>query len=140
MNFIQSKYPIFIGIKNQIMKPFRTMLWFLFPALLAVACTWNNEEDLYGDILCDTVNITWSGTVLPILQNNCLECHNETLNYNGIKYTSYANTLVPVSDGRFRGVTNRLPGYVQMPYLRPKLNSCTLGKLNTWLDDGAPEN
>jgi len=47
--------------------------------------------------------------------------------------------MIVVNDGRLRGVVNHLPGYVKMPYNRPKLSECELAKINTWLDAGAPE-
>ena len=38
-------------------------------------CYYNNEEDLVGNIICDTTAVTYSGHVSQIISTNCLVCH-----------------------------------------------------------------
>lgn len=120
----------------------------IYPAFLVIAalvliplsCENNNEVDLYGDIECDTIGITWESTIEEILEFNCVICHGPETSYNNVRHDSYVSELVVVNDGRLRGVVNHLPGYVQMPFDRPKLPDCKLKQINNWLDNGAPEN
>ena len=41
------------------------------------SCLKQNEEYYKNQIIvpCDTTNIKYSSTILPILQNNCFSCH-----------------------------------------------------------------
>ncbi|HPT22542.1 MAG TPA: hypothetical protein PLR88_11400 [Bacteroidales bacterium] len=104
------------------------------------SCVNNNEYDLYGIPDCDTTNITWNSKISSILQVNCVVCHNEELNYNGVRHDNYKSEMIVVNDGRLRGVVNHLEGYYKMPKDRGKLPACELKLINKWLDNGAPEN
>jgi hypothetical protein len=108
-------------------------------AILTISCENNNELDLYGETDCDTINITWENTISEILNVNCVVCHGPSLSYNNVRHDSYTSELVVVNDGRLRGVVNHLPGFSRMPKDRPQLSECDLKKINTWLDNGAPE-
>jgi hypothetical protein len=104
------------------------------------SCTFHSEEELYGIEDCDTTVVTWDDPIREILATYCVECHNEDLNYSGVRHDVYELELIVVNDGRLNGVVNHLPGYPQMPYQRPKLPDCELLLINTWLERGAPEN
>lgn len=122
-------------------KPFvYIILLVIFISAITKSCTSNNEYDLYGLPQCDTLNITWESKISAILQANCVVCHNEEVNYKGVRHDNYQSELVVVNDGRLRGVVNHLDGYVKMPKDRGKLPACELELINKWLDNGAPEN
>lgn len=104
------------------------------------SCVSNNELDLYGIPECDTTNITWDSKISLIMLTNCVACHNEDFNYNGVRHDNYESEMIVVRDGRLRGVVNHLDGYVKMPKDRGKLPFCELELINKWLDNGAPEN
>ena len=43
---------------------------------LSTGCAWENEETLYPESsLCDTLDVSYSEDVVPVLSNNCYECH-----------------------------------------------------------------
>lgn len=107
---------------------------------LHLSCVNNNEYDLYGIPDCDTSNVTWDSKISAIMEANCVVCHGEEVSYNNVRHDSYESELVVVNDGRLRGVVNHLNGYVKMPKDRGKLPACELELINTWLDNGAPEN
>lgn len=113
---------------------------FAFLVSVFYSCTFNSEEELYGIGECDTTVITWEQPIGDILFQNCVPCHNEELQYNGVRHDTYEFELIVVNDGRLNGVVNHLPGYPQMPYQLPKLPECELLLINTWLERGAPEN
>ena len=105
------------------------------------SCYYDNEEELYPNpVECDTTNITYSGTVVPILENNCYSCHNTVNQQGGIVVDNYDDLRVVIDNGRFRGSINHLDGYSPMPQGGEKLNECNLTKINMWLDNGAPNN
>ena len=107
---------------------------------VTISCVSNNEYDLYGIPECDTANVTWESKISGIMQANCVVCHNEEVNYNGVRHDNYESELIVVNDGRLRGVVNHLNGYVKMPKDRGKLPFCELALINKWIEDGAPEN
>jgi len=122
-------------------KPFiHAFLIFLLITALSLSCVSNNEYDLYGIPDCDTTNVTWDSKISAIMEANCVVCHGEDVSYNGVRHDSYESEMIVVNDGRLRGVVNHLDGYVKMPKDRGKLPACELELINTWLDNGAPEN
>jgi hypothetical protein len=116
------------------------LLIFLLIAAISLSCVNNNEYDLYGVPDCDTSNVTWDSKISSIMEANCVVCHGEEVSYNGVRHDSYDSEMIVVNDGRLRGVVNHLDGYVKMPKDRGKLPACELELINTWLDNGAPEN
>lgn len=105
------------------------------------SCYYDNEEELYPNpVECDTTNITYSGTIVPILENNCYSCHNSVNQQGGIVVDTYDDLRVVIDNGRFRGAINHLDGYSPMPQGGDKLNECNLTKINLWLDNDAPNN
>ena len=102
------------------------------------SCSSDSEEDLYpsaGD--CDTSNVTYSGTIVPILNDNCISCHNSGFAQAGIVLDTYDDLKVYVDNGRFWGAINHENGYSPMPQNLPKLPLCELDKIRTWIDNGA---
>jgi hypothetical protein len=106
----------------------------------SLSCVNNNEEDLYGEVPCDTTNVTWNSKISAIMAKNCVMCHGPEIQSNGVRHDSYASELIVVNDGRLRGVVNHLDGYAKMPKDRGMLPDCELKLINIWLDNGAPEN
>lgn len=121
---------------------------FILPFAFLQACTFENEEDTYGD-LCDTTSITYSQTIRPIFEQSCYSCHsvgNANTNGGGLDLQTYAN-LKDYLDGaqkyfisairreEFNGVSAS-----QMPKDLPKLKICEIKKMEMWIADGYPEN
>ena len=105
------------------------------------SCYYDNEEYLYPNpVSCDTTNITYTGTVVPILENNCYSCHNNVTQQGGVIVDNYADLKVTIDNGSFRGAINHLEGWSPMPKGGNKLPECDLTKINFWLDRGAPNN
>lgn len=124
----------------QIKPVIHAFLIIMFITAVSVSCVSNNEYDLYGIPDCDTTNVTWDSKISAIMKANCVVCHGEDVSYNGVRHDSYESEMIVVNDGRLRGVVNHLDGYVKMPKDRGKLPACELELINTWLDNGAPEN
>jgi hypothetical protein len=113
----------------------------IFGLWSTTSCYYDNEEELYPNPpTCDTTNITYSGTVAPILEINCNTCHNSVNQQGGIITDNYDDLQTVINNGSFRGAINHLDGYSPMPQGGEKLNECDLTQINFWLDNGAPNN
>ena len=114
-------------------------------ALVVSACYYDNEEHLYPDPIgpsgCDTTNITYSETVVPLLNTHCNGCHNPDSFFGaGIVLNSYDDLMVFVENGKFWGSINHKPGYSPMPKGGAKLSACNLLKIKKWIEDDALNN
>ncbi|MCW5923277.1 MAG: hypothetical protein KIS77_13105 [Saprospiraceae bacterium] len=96
----------------------------------------NGCNENYG--ACDTVNVRYSAFVRPLIQAKCQGCHSGNSPQGGINLTTYSNVKTLASNGKLYAAVTRSVNW--MPSGGPKLDSCTLSKLKTWLDAGAPEN
>lgn len=105
--------------------------WILEGALTGIDC---NVSD------CDTANVTYSGTVMPILQAYCYGCHSSPNGSGGIILTSYNDVVTLVNNGKLWGSINFLSGYIGMPYNGNKMSDCNLAKIRIWIDSGAINN
>jgi hypothetical protein len=91
-------------------------------------------------VTCDTTNVTFSGTVMPILQNKCQGCHSGTAPSGGVNLTFHAGVAVVANNGKLVGVINHAPGFPAMPQGGQKLPSCEIAKITAWVNSGAPNN
>ena len=108
-------------------------------ALLAGSCYYDVEEELYPSGNCNTANVKFSATILPILQEQCYACHtNATKSLGGgISLEGYTNLKPYVTNGKFLGSIKHQSGYVPMPDNSPKLSSCRISQIEKWIADGA---
>ncbi len=119
----------------------------LLLALIALAgCYYDNEEELYPNPPeCDTTNVTFSGTILPIIENNCKVCHGSGSQQGGIlleDYTSIsAAAKIPAGQpGSLYGAVSHNPGNYPMPKGGLQLSDCNIKKIETWINAGTPNN
>jgi hypothetical protein len=89
---------------------------------------------------CDTTNVTFSGTVWPIIQNSCYGCHSGSNPGGNIFLRNHADVAAAVNSGRLWGAVNHEPGFSRMPKVGPKLPECNLAAIRIWIDEGMPDN
>jgi hypothetical protein len=124
-----------------LMKYIRLFLFTITCSCFTWACTYNNEEELYKALNgCDTTDISYNLDVLPILQNNCYTCHNQTSLEGGINLEGYARVKSIAQNGRLVGAISHSPGFAHMPKNASKLPSCDISKISRWVEAGMPEN
>lgn len=104
------------------------------------SCVSNVEEELYPPDTCDTAQVTYSGTIAPIIELNCYACHEGDQSLSGIPLNGYNNLKAMVDAGRLTGALRHLEGFSAMPQNAPALPECELLKIEKWIDDGAPDN
>lgn len=85
---------------------------------------------------CDSSQFTYSSQIAPIIQNNCLGCHNS----NNIKIGTHAQLKTQVDNGKLWGAINHQQGFLPMPSSSVKLSDCDIKKIQKWIAAGAPNN
>ena len=104
------------------------------------SCVSNVEEELYPPDTCDTTQVTYSGTIAPIIELNCFACHEGEQSVSGIPLNGYNNLKAMVDAGRLIGALRHQEGFSPMPQNASALPECELLKIEKWVDDGAPDN
>jgi len=98
-------------------------------------------ETLYPPALnnkCDTINVTYSGTIKPFLSTYCLGCHSNAIAQN-TKLENYAD-VVSNADKSLRAISWS-PGVLPMPQgSSAKLDNCSINQLRIWIRNGKPNN
>lgn len=89
---------------------------------------------------CDTTNVTYSGSIAPILQSRCTGCHGATNPQGNINLTTYANVAALANAGALYGAVDRQPNYAAMPPSGSKIPQCELDLIRIWIQNGTPNN
>jgi hypothetical protein len=109
-------------------------------SFLFVSCYYDNEEALYPALSssCDTTNVTYTGTIVPLLNNSCLTCHSNVATGGSILLTNYAEVVANAP--RITGSIKQLSGFSAMPKNSGKLKSCTITQWDIWVRTGMLNN
>jgi len=92
----------------------------------------------YCDQMCDTTNVTFSGTIKLVIQNFCQGCHSSAFPSGGIALQTHAEVVSNIT--RLLGSVNHQSGYSPMPKNGNKLSDCTLTQFDIWVSAGMPNN
>ncbi len=114
-----------------------------FSMMGLTGCYYDVAEELYpanGTTGCDTAAVTYSLTVKPILDQNCMSCHSQALQQGGVVLETHAAVVNYVTSGELLGAINHVSGFSPMPQGGPKLNDCNILKIETWVQKGALNN
>lgn len=103
------------------------------------ACYYDNIVDLYPDG-CQTENVSYNDNIVPILNRECLSCHNSFSEQGGVNLEGYENVLEYVNDGSLLGSIKHEDGYEPMPLSGSKMSNCDIDRIESWINDGAPDN
>lgn len=87
-------------------------------------------------LVCDSVNISFSEQILPLIEQNCKGCH---LGNSSVPLNNYENISEIAGYSLFQ-VINHDSGYYAMPKNQPKLDSCKLQLVRVWIEEGALNN
>lgn len=105
-----------------------------------VSCYYDNEEALYPTLTttCDTVNVTFSGTITPMLSNNCYSCHsNANASFGaGIHLQAFAD--VSANSAKIVAAIKRTGPFPMPP--GGKLDACSVSQFDIWVKNGMPNN
>lgn len=105
------------------------------------SCYYDNVEELYPQApLCDTTNVTYSGTVWPIVNNNCTACHSGGFPSGNVSLSNYDEVAAAAANGSLLGTIRHENGWSPMPKGGGKLADCDINKIETWVNAGTPNN
>lgn len=123
----------------------KKFIWTLLVAALCGGCYYDSEEQLYPklDQACDTTGVTFSKSILPILQTNCYNCHSASENANlgkGINLEDFSLLKQRISTGELYSSIVQDFTVLPMPKDGAKLDTCSIAKIKIWIDKGALNN
>ena len=132
---------------HQIIKhiPVKLALVLMGTAGILTACYWDSEEELYGNIPCNPSNVSYQNDVQPILMLNCYECHsavNAPNDGDGLNLEGYVNfALYTQNDADILLGAIKHDGTAEpMPEDGPRLDLCSIQKIETWISEGRQNN
>lgn len=113
----------------------------LIIVLVLQSCYYDNEEDLYPNPPeCDSINVSYSADVWPIIASNCTSCHSGGAPSGNVYLDNYDNIVIAAKNGSLIGVIKHENGYSPMPKGGAMLNDCSIAIIQKWVDDGTPDN
>ena len=89
---------------------------------------------------CDTVNVSFSTSVSPVLKTYCVGCHSAASPSAGIDLSTYAAVKVYATNGRLIGSITHAAGYKPMPSSTSKLGACEINQIKAWVTKGMLNN
>jgi len=108
---------------------------------LLTGCYYDVEEELYpATVSCDTSNVTYSLTVKPIIDDNCIVCHSQASQQGSVVLETYNDIQVYASSGQLLGAIKHESGFSPMPQGGAKLSDCNILKIEKWVSSGIPNN
>ncbi|MBE0643214.1 MAG: hypothetical protein IH600_03975 [Bacteroidetes bacterium] len=125
------------------MKSTSLLFTILVSCSLLAGCYYDNEEALYPQLNsgCDTTNVTYAGSVVPVLVGSCYSCHsnaNAASFGDNIRLESYSDVKSNLT--RLYGAITWDPKFTRMPKNSGKLDDCSIRIIEIWMAQGAPNN
>jgi uncharacterized membrane protein len=103
-------------------------------------CYYDVEEELYTTSECQTADMSYQNDILPIIQENCYVCHAANVNFGNITLEGHQNLTVQANNGFLVGAIRHNEGFSPMPQNNSQLLECEIEKIESWINDGAPNN
>ncbi len=111
----------------------------LFIAVFATNCKHDPElagtPDPPDPKICDTLNVTYNGNVLPILQSNCIGCHSGATPEGNLDFNNYDHVAFVAQNGALMGSLNHQAEFEPMPKDGNKLDDCSIQQIGIWVRD-----
>ena len=97
-------------------------------------------QNLSCEADCDTSNVKFSSSVLPIIESRCKGCHSGSSPQGGIALTNYTQVKATVNNGSLWGSITHAGGFTAMPYPagNARIPECDIRKIRIWIDNGSP--
>lgn len=92
------------------------------------------------DEVCDSVNVTFTADILPMMETYCIGCHGGSQPTGGFVLNDYNSVKTAVEGGRMVGSITWQIGYVKMPQNGDKLSDCNIAMFRKWISLGMIDN
>lgn len=89
---------------------------------------------------CDSVSVSYSKSVEPIITTWCVGCHNQNNAGGGISLSTHNDVLNCINSNRLLGSIKHLSGFSPMPKNGGQLSTCDIAKIEKWVKLGAIKN
>jgi len=109
-------------------------------------CYYDNEQELYPNTgTCDTTSVTYSASVAPIIQSNCLSCHSNASSASsggGISLEGHAGLSGYLTSNQqlFFNAIRHVGTASPMPKNGGSLTACQITYIQVWINAGKPNN
>jgi hypothetical protein len=107
-----------------------------FSLLFPPGCKNYNAVDLYPP--CDTVDVTYSDDIHPIISANCLPCHSIANQFGGVILAVLDSARIPARNGLLLKAVTHEQSVIPMPKGGEKLSDCEIAKIRRWIFLGEP--
>ncbi|HYG51821.1 MAG TPA: hypothetical protein VD905_13010 [Flavobacteriales bacterium] len=108
------------------------------------SCTKENAEELTLNAnlqaLCELDSARYTEHVRPIIDANCMSCHNDTDAEGGITLTTHADVSFLALDGILIHAIKQDGQAIAMPKDAPKMHECEIHAIELWAQQGALDN
>lgn len=88
---------------------------------------------------CDTTNVTFSGSISPLLQSKCNGCHGNSNPGGGVILTNYSGVQAVANNGKLLSSVEHTSAF-PMPKNGSKLPDCEISMIRIWINAGALNN
>lgn len=115
----------------------------LTPEQIALIAQWiqqGSQNNSCESSVCDTLNVTYLGTIRPMVQQRCQGCHSGATPQGGLDFSAWGNLNMVAMDGRLAGAIQHQATFTAMPPSGPMLSDCRIAQFLEWIDQGAPNN
>lgn len=85
--------------------------------------------------ICDTLNVSYQGSVFPVLQQYCLSCHSGPTPEAGLNFENYDDVAFVAQSGQLLGVIRHEAPYPAMPPNGDQLSDCKIATIEIWIRD-----
>ncbi len=90
---------------------------------------------------CDTLTLSFSGRIKPLLDTWCLGCHSASNAGGGYDFSTYEGVRTAIApNSRLLGCIEQQTGYSAMPQNGGKLSDCDIIAVKKWIEAGYPNN
>lgn len=115
---------------------------FYFVFLLIIGCEYASEDDLINSEIEQPVLINYNDNIKPIIDNNCVFCHNSPpVNGASTSLITYQNVVDGIANNN---LINRISAQTgesgAMPLGGPRLPQNLIDLVKQWQEDGLLEN
>lgn len=96
------------------------------------------QNNSCSDLLCDTLNVTFSMSIAPLFDSKCDGCHGNVNPQAGLVLETYSEISTIALNGLLWNSVTGSNNATLMPYQGIPLADCELRMIEMWIENGAP--
>lgn len=132
----------YIGVIRQMSRGFLSTFLIIF--LISISCTYDQNPLNTTKVDCNVQNlksISYSRDVFPIIQSNCLSCHDAVNHFDGVVIENYQQISESCRLGEMMDViTTHYAGSLPRMPKGGQLKSCEVEVIRLWIQQGLINN